>query len=99
MPGRWRMTESRPGHHAWNRWDAFALLFVFTLGLANPPQPFAWDQALFAINARVLNDGGALYRDAWDVKQPGIYLFYWLGGGTTIVTYAPRDSSRRAPPG
>jgi hypothetical protein len=74
------MTESRPGHHAWNRWDAFALLFVLTLGLVNLPQPFAWDQALFAINARVLNDGGALYRDVWDVKQPGIYLFYWLGG-------------------
>lgn len=32
------------------------------------------------VGARALEDGGRLYVDFWDNKQPGIYLFYWLAG-------------------
>lgn len=45
------------------------------------------DQALFRLVGSVLAEGGRLYRDIWDVKQPGIFWFYWLGesirGGAT----------------
>lgn len=45
------------------------------------------DQALFRLVGSVLAQGGQLYRDIWDVKQPGIFWFYWLGesirGGAT----------------
>lgn len=53
------------------------------LGLLAAPLPFTGDQALFAVGARQLAHGDVLYRDFWDVKQPGIYLFY-LGGGTLL---------------
>lgn len=37
------------------------------------------DQALFRLIGRSLASGSHLYRDIWDVKQPGIFWFYWLG--------------------
>ena len=39
--------------------------------------PFGRDQAMFACGADVLRRGGALYRDFWDVKPPGVYWLYW----------------------
>jgi hypothetical protein len=42
--------------------------------------PFWGDQALFTVYARQLTQGAVLYRDIFDVKQPGIFLFYLLGG-------------------
>jgi|GEM_PF-3741286 len=39
-----------------------------------------YDQALFRIGAQVLADGGWLYKDFWDLKQPGIYWFYKTAG-------------------
>lgn len=53
------------------------------LGLLAAPLPFTGDQALFAAGARQLARGDVLYRDFWDVKQPGIYLWY-LGGGSLV---------------
>ncbi len=50
------------------------------LGLANLQTPFWGDQALLSLVSRMVDDGAVLYRDIWDVKQPGIYAFYWLGG-------------------
>lgn len=41
--------------------------------------PFGRDQAVFAVGARTMADGGALYRDVWDVKPPGIFYLYRLG--------------------
>ena len=35
---------------------------------------------------RQIADGGVLYRDFWDVKQPGIYFFYVVGG--TLFGYS-----------
>ncbi len=42
--------------------------------------PFWGDQALFTLYARELTQGAVLYRDVFDVKQPGIFLFYAAGG-------------------
>lgn len=65
---------------AW-RIEIFVVLGVIAaLGILAAPLPFTGDQALFASGARQLAHGDVLYRDFWDVKQPGIYLFY-LGGG------------------
>lgn len=62
------------------RLDLAFLVAVLLLGIINLPQPFHWDQAMFSLGARKLHMGGVLYRDFWDVKQPGIYGFYLLGG-------------------
>jgi hypothetical protein len=42
--------------------------------------PFWGDQALFTLYGRQLTQGAVLYRDIFDVKQPGIFIFYALGG-------------------
>jgi hypothetical protein len=60
--------------------DLGVLAVILLLGAINLPQPFGWDQSIFAIAARRMHEGGLLYRDTWDVKQPGLFLFYWLGG-------------------
>lgn len=56
--------------------DAATLGAVALAGLANLPIPFDTDQGFFATGARGLLEGGVLYRDFWDVKQPGIFWFY-----------------------
>ena len=62
------------------RMDALVLAAIVALGLVNLPQPFAWDQAMFAIGARKLAHGAVLYRDYWDPKQPAPFAFYALAG-------------------
>lgn len=57
---------------------AFALLALIALPAAGTP--FRGDQALFAVSARQLAAGAVLYRDIWDVTNPGIYVFYTLAG-------------------
>ncbi len=42
--------------------------------------PFLGDQALFTVGAKQISHGAMLYRDFWDLKQPGIYWFYLLAG-------------------
>lgn len=37
---------------------------------------FGFDSAAYSYVAQVLQQGGVLYRDIWDNKQPGIYWFY-----------------------
>lgn len=44
------------------------------------PYPFTGDQALFETFARMMSDGAGLYRDVWDVKQPGIFWFFGIAG-------------------
>src|SRR6478672_5676630 len=53
---------------------------VLTIGALYLPQPFDGDQALFATGAWEMSRGAVLYRDFWDIKQPGIFLFYLLAG-------------------
>jgi hypothetical protein len=57
-----------------------ALLATLALGLTQLPTAFNWDQSMFVLGGRRLAEGGVLYRDFWDVKQPGIYWFYALAG-------------------
>jgi hypothetical protein len=40
--------------------------------------PFARDQAVFAYVGSIIARGGMPYRDAWDLKPPGIYALYGL---------------------
>ena len=42
--------------------------------------PFDGDQALFLYFAQAIDHGEKLYVDVWDMKQPGVFWFYWLGG-------------------
>lgn len=59
---------------------ALVLLAVLALGLIHLPQPLNWDQSMFLLGGQRLAAGGVLYRDFWDVKQPGIYWFYAVAG-------------------
>jgi hypothetical protein len=56
------------------------LSVVAALGLAHLAYPFGGDQALFALGALDIRQHAVLYRDFWDFKQPGIFVFYWLAG-------------------
>lgn len=57
------------------------VLFIVTImGLTRLLETFAGDQAMFVVYAAEINRGALLYRDVWDLKQPGIFLFYLMGG-------------------
>jgi hypothetical protein len=60
--------------------DVIVVAGVVLIGLTHLPYPFDGDQALFTIGASKINDSAVLYRDFWDLKQPGIFGFYLLAG-------------------
>ena len=60
---------------------ACAALSIVAIGWSRCYDPFSGDQALFLIGADKLHAGGVMYRDFWDIKQPGVFLFFLLGGG------------------
>jgi len=73
------MQEASPGRAF--GWRELAVLgSIAILGLVTIRYPFDGDQALFTIGAVKLHHGALLYRDFWDLKQPGIYLFYMIAG-------------------
>ncbi len=49
--------------------------------------PLNGDTALFMLGAIKVHAGSVLYRDFWDIKQPGIFLFYLLAGVLFGFTY------------
>ena len=57
-----------------------SLLALAVIGALHAPFPFTSDQASFTIGATMMRHGAVMYVDFWDIKQPGIYLFYLLGG-------------------
>jgi hypothetical protein len=61
-------------------WNALALSLVVLAGALCLAMPFWGDQALFTVFARELTQGAVLYRDLFDIKQPGIFVFYAFGG-------------------
>lgn len=65
---------------ALRRLDIVVLLVITVLGAMHLAYPFIGDQALFTIGARQITHGAVLYRDFWDIKQPGIFVFYLAGG-------------------
>jgi hypothetical protein len=42
--------------------------------------PFRGDEAVYAVYAREMAGGAVLYRDVWDVTNPGVFWFYELAG-------------------
>jgi hypothetical protein len=58
---------------------SIAFLLILIAGLIDLRKPFTGDQALFVTGARAMQHGSQLYRDFWDLKQPGIYWFFYLG--------------------
>jgi len=70
-----------PARRAPLGWTDAAVLGVLALvGAVNLPVPFDTDQAFFTTGARQLLAGDGLYRDFWDLKQPGIFWFYLTAG-------------------
>jgi hypothetical protein len=59
---------------------ALVLILVVLAGSLCLAMPFWGDQALFTVYGRQLSQGAVLYQDVFDVKQPGIFWFYSLGG-------------------
>jgi hypothetical protein len=60
--------------------DFLVLIAVAIIGIIHLPFPFSGDQALFTTGALEMQQGKILYKDFWDLKQPGIYYFYFLAG-------------------
>lgn len=58
------------------------LLIIIILGLIQAPTVLWGDQSLFVVIAQLLDSGKILYKDIFDYKQPGIYLFYLIAGKT-----------------
>ncbi|MCC5645491.1 hypothetical protein LC607_21580 [Nostoc sp. CHAB 5824] len=63
-----------------NRIDFLVLIVIVIIGLVHLPFPFDGDQAFFRLGAWEMQQGKILYRDFWDIKQPGIFCFYFLAG-------------------
>ena len=74
------MTKQQVHSLPFDRLDWIVIAGVIFLGLLRLPYPFDGDQALFVMGAEKIDQGGILYRDFWDLKQPGIYAFYLLAG-------------------
>lgn len=63
-----------------------AIAVVLIAGASKLAEPLGGDQSLFLIGAHAMHDHALLYRDFWDLKQPGIYAFYFLA--TSIGSYS-----------
>lgn len=73
-------SPSRDSFPSLTRLDGAVLAAVALVGALNLAFPFSGDQAFFAVGAREMSRGAVLYRDFWDLKQPGIFVFYLFGG-------------------
>jgi hypothetical protein len=71
--------KSKPSHRV-TRLDLVVLAIVALLGCLNLSLPFLGDQSFFTLGAIEMQQGSLLYRDFWDIKQPGIFYFYALAG-------------------
>ncbi len=57
-----------------------SLTLVAIAGSVHLPQPISGDAALYQLGAIAMSQGDVLYRDFWDLKKPGIYLFHLAAG-------------------
>jgi hypothetical protein len=71
--------KSKPSHRV-TRLDLVVLAIVALLGCLNLTLPFLGDQSFFTLGGIEMQQGALLYRDFWDIKQPGIFYFYALAG-------------------
>lgn len=51
---------------------------IALLGLPTLALPLGRDQAVFALVGRIMSQGGFPYRDAFDIKPPGVHFVYAL---------------------
>ena len=72
-----RREKVRTGGVLWL--DVVVFLCLLVLGAASLPIPFGGDQGLNLLIGQVIADGGAPYRDVWDLKHPGIFFFFAAG--------------------
>ncbi len=56
------------------------ILLMTALSWPSLSMPFRGDEAIFTIMAREWSQGAMLYRDYWDITNPGIFCFYRCGG-------------------
>lgn len=71
-----RNAPDSPVHPAPGRSVLLVLGVVGLLAALHLHYPLDEDQALFMYVARELADGARMYREYWDMKQPGIYWWY-----------------------
>ena len=64
--------------------EILALAAVVLIGLVYVPHPFRDDQAFFTMGAWKISHGAMLYRDYWDIKQPGISLLPRRGNAVRL---------------
>src|SRR5258705_441132 len=67
-------------HSRFGKYEIAAIATVLLIGLMHIAYPFDGDQAFFNEGALKISRGAVLYRDFWDIKQPGIFIFYLIGG-------------------
>jgi hypothetical protein len=73
-----RKADLRTGRVFWLDLAVFFCLLV--LGAASLPIPFGGDQGLNLLIGQLIAEGGAPYRDVWDLKHPGVFLFFAAAG-------------------
>jgi hypothetical protein len=61
-------------------WYVIAVLLLILFAALRYFYPLAGDQTLFLLGAKLMAEGKTLYIDFWDIKQPGIFYLYQLGG-------------------
>lgn len=67
--------------HMTNRLVIFITLsLITTVGLLKSLTVLGGDQSLFVVIAQLLDAGKILYKDLFDYKQPGIFMFYLVAG-------------------
>ncbi|WP_433556396.1 hypothetical protein ACQPWY_29670 [Pseudonocardia xinjiangensis] len=89
-PIRSTSPRTRPGrgrHRRAERRRAEVTLTLIVLGALSwivVTWPFRGDQAVYALIGRQILHGQALYTDIWDIKQPGVFLWYGLADLTGL---------------
>lgn len=72
------VSRNRDTGFTWLDWCALSA--VLLIGLVHLPYPFHTDQALTVLTGERVAGGEVLYRDLWDVRQPGLFFFYTIAG-------------------
>ncbi len=63
------------------RWrDITIFLAILVVGISRLPAPLGGDQALNLLMGRLIYQGGSPYQDLWDLKHPGVFLFFAAAG-------------------
>jgi hypothetical protein len=73
-------THPAPAAASGSRGALIVVTLAALLAVLHLPYPLHEDQALFMYAAREMADGAQMYREFWDMKQPGIYWWYLASG-------------------